>query len=347
MGHTLNTLDSVRSQVEAKMTAIGEARERRDAVLAAAKKYPGVLEPYRSGSLATGLMIRPVTDGDCGIVLDRRVYPELGPDGAGVGPMDIVREVLELVVRELRPTYPFVTAELMKRGILVEFHEPIDEDQDPTVDLVIALNRRDDNALWIPKIDWHETGATWSPGHPKKHVELLTSGTADLKRDRARVIRVAKAWRNQEEQAGICSFNLAALALECITYPMPLDKAMLTLFDHAARSLAVTETDDPAHVSGPISVDVPGRQVVAARLHLAADGVRTALANDHDPHAVALALNGVFPDYVKPPTASSPKAAIADGLRRKGTVGLGAGTGLAVGSAVKVAAKPVRSFGAP
>ena len=47
----------------------------------------------------------------------------------------------------------------MKRGLLIEFHEPLaDGDQDPTVDLVIALNRKVDDALWIPCIDWEDEG---------------------------------------------------------------------------------------------------------------------------------------------------------------------------------------------
>jgi hypothetical protein len=345
MGHTLKTLESALSQVQTQMPAMREARVRRDGVLAVAGSYEGVLETYISGSLATGLMIRPVTDGDCGIVLDRRVYPELGPDGADVGPMEKVEEVLALIERGLRPTYPAVKAKPMKRGLLVEFNEPLDEEQDPTVDLVIALNRRDDDALWIPQIDWTGRAATWSPGHPKKHVQMLTSGSKELRRDRARAIRLAKAWKNQEDQAGICSFNLAALALECLSVPMPLDDAMLRLFEHGARSLAIDETDDPAHVSGPIHVEVPGRQVVATRLRSAADGIRTALANDDDADVVADALSGVFPDYVKPPIGSSQKASIADALRNNNPVGFGVGTALATGAAVTVGAKSTRAYG--
>lgn len=345
MGNTLDTLETVLDQVQTQKHAMQIARARRDEVRSAGKKLPGVLESYISGSLATNLMIRPVTDGDCGIVLDRRSYPDLGPEGGGVGPLDVVETVVTLIKHELRTRYPHLEAKAMKRGVLVTFNEPLDEDQDPTVDLVIALNRKNDDALWIPKIDWNERDVSWSPGHPKKHVDMLNSGTEDLKRDRRRAIRIAKAWKNQFDSAGICSFNLAALALECLTFPMPLDEAMLRFYEYGAQALAQTETDDPAHVSGPISIKDPGHLVVAQRFEAAGRGLRTALASDNDADAVATALTEVFPDYVKPPTASTPKSSIAQALRDKTAVGLGTGSALVAGPTVTVAAKSVRAYG--
>ena len=44
----------------------------------------GALRWFRSGSVAHGTVNKPVTDADCGLVLDRRNerYATLGPDGA-------------------------------------------------------------------------------------------------------------------------------------------------------------------------------------------------------------------------------------------------------------------------
>jgi len=159
VGCTLDALNDVRGQIAAHDDALGAARERRNDVLTIAGTFPGALETYRSGSLAAGLMNHPVTDGDCGLVLDRRTYPELGPDGDGDGPMEKVQQVRELLLNHLPSKYPKVTVELMKRGLLIEFREPLDEEQDPTVDLVIALNRKADDALWIPCIDWEDEDA--------------------------------------------------------------------------------------------------------------------------------------------------------------------------------------------
>ena len=134
MGKTLDALNEVRGKIAAHEDALVVARERRDAVLTVAGKFPGALDTYRSGSLAAGLMNHPVTDGDCGLVLDRRVYPELGPDGDGVGPIEKVLDVRALLLEHLPGEYPAVTVETMKRGLLIEFHERLDEEQDPTVD---------------------------------------------------------------------------------------------------------------------------------------------------------------------------------------------------------------------
>ncbi len=346
MGHTNNILEDVRQQTAAEKPALDVARNRRDDVLGVASTLPGTLETYRSGSLAAGLMIRPVTDGDCGLVLDRRVFPELGPDGNGVGPMEKVRAVKRLLLSGLRDTYPNVTVEVMKRGLLIEMHEPMDEDQDPTVDLVIALNRRQDDALWIPKIDWDDESATWSPGHPKKHLQLLRGGSEDLIRVRSRIIRLGKAWKNQFDDPGICSFNIAALALEAIEFPEPLDRAMVRFFEYAAAALAIAETDDPAGVSGPIHVDdQPGRHEVVRRLERSAASMRQALAHDDDLDTVTDLMRMVFPDQVKPPSA---QVRIADALRSKSSsVGLGSGLGLTTGASTQVSAPHTRAFGGP
>ncbi len=72
-------LDDVRAQLAPTDKVLKGARDRRGLVLAAAAKFPGMLRSYNSGSIAHGTANSEL-DADCGIVLDRREYPELGPD---------------------------------------------------------------------------------------------------------------------------------------------------------------------------------------------------------------------------------------------------------------------------
>src|SRR4051794_31012043 len=83
----------------------------------------------------------PVNDADCGIVLDRRRYPELGPEGGGESPVGPVAELHQLLGPELRETYPEAIVRDMKRGVTVCFNAPLADGQDPRVDLVVALTR--------------------------------------------------------------------------------------------------------------------------------------------------------------------------------------------------------------
>lgn len=121
---------------------------------------------------------------------------------------------------------------------------------------------------------------------------------------------------------------------------------MLTFFEHGARELADGETEDPAKVSGPIGIDdPPGAALVVRRFVAAAAGLRDAMADDRDEDAVTEALQPIFPDYIKPPTAAGSKAGLADAIRRQGTFGLGAGASLATGAAVRTRTVPTSSFG--
>jgi hypothetical protein len=342
MGNTLQRLNQIRGDIAADDVALDEARERRDCVLDIADQFPGALRTYRSGSLAAGLMNRPVTDGDGGVVLDRRIYPELGPDGDGDGPYEIVEDMHDFLGPRVREYYEDATVHRMKRGLKVYFHEPIDEEQDPTVDLVIALNRKADDALWIPNRD----RSRWDPSHPEKHHQLLRAGTKALRRIRARVIRLGKAWNHQYSEPGLCSFNIVALALEAITEPMPLDEAVALFFDYAGTAVEKGRTHDPADVSPPIKL-LLRQAVVVTRLRKAADGLAAALEQDDDDEAVDEALSQVFFNYVKP--LAGGRSELVNALRRN-NYGLvaGAGPGLSFaqrGASTARPLKPTRAYG--
>lgn len=352
MGLTLTILNEVRAQIAASSDSLKEARKRRDLALAVAGRFSGALRTYRSGSIAAGLENKPVDDADGGVVLDRRAYPTLGPDADGNGPDEIVEKLRAFVGDTLREevgdTYPNLSANTMKRGVKVLFGCPLNDDEDPHVDLAVGITRKDARGLWIPKIHIASTTrSSWTAADPENHVALLLADPADVRRLRARVTRLGKAWKHRYTQPGLCSFNVAALAVEIITEVMPLDEAMLLFFEQAARSLDKGLTEDPAKVSPAIKIaDPPGRETVVSRLQRAAELLARALEHDDDEEVVRGALNALFPDYVEKP-ATTAKSVLASALA-VGTVAVGVvlATGrLATASAAAPALKNTRSYG--
>ena len=83
-------LTDVRGQIAADDDVLKEAKERRNLVTKRARSFDGALKSFNSGSVAHGTVNKPVSDADAGIVLDRRTYPELGPDGDDEPPNEIV-----------------------------------------------------------------------------------------------------------------------------------------------------------------------------------------------------------------------------------------------------------------
>lgn len=319
MSPALNIIDDIRQKIAAHDDALAEARARRDAVFDAAATFPGTLRTSVTGSLATGFINHPVDDGDGVVVLDRRSYPSLGPDGDGELPHSTVEGIQNHIRPILRDTYPEVTMRKMKRGILVKFEGPLDDEQDPTVDLVVALNRREDDALWIPNLDQDR----WDPSHPERHVELFTAGSMSLRRTRARVVRLAKAQVKQFWTPTLSSFNVAALAWEVLEESESLELALQRFFAYAAREIAIHRTDDPAGVSGRIKLpEGLQRRTIVNRLERAADWLERAIEAGDDEDKVLAALAEVFPDYVEEPDANSERSALARALRSGSAVSL-------------------------
>ena len=207
MGYTNDILADVQGQIAADDDALGEARYRTNLVLEIALKFPGARRTFRSGSLAVHTFNDPVTDGDGGVVLDRRYYPSLGPDGGGEIPNGIVGEMCALLGPEIRKTYPNARCHTSKRGPKMLFGAPL-KGQDPTVDLVVALDRRGADGLWIP----HLVKKRWDASHPEEHVRLLNAEPLSLRRLRRRVIRLLKAWNKQWSDPAFSSFHLSVLA---------------------------------------------------------------------------------------------------------------------------------------
>lgn len=322
-------LDDVRAEVAPSDATLGDAREHRDAVLSSAGSFEGALRTYRSGSIAHGTA-NDDTDADCGIVLDRRAWTALGPDGDGVGPGDVVEQVRSKVRANLNDDGWGVSTRLTKRAIEVTFPDG------PSVDLIVGLTRKEADGLWIPNLN----SSAWDASHPERHTELLTAEPKSLRVTRARAIRLAKAWNKQSTQPGLCSFNLEALALSAVESGMGVPEALHAIADYGATDLAKRLTPDPADVSPSIKLLID-RDIVVSRLSALATSLAKALESDDDDEVQDL-VAAAFPSYVEPANRQS-KASVSASLRGGNSGIRYTATGLAAAAGSQI--KTTRSFG--
>lgn len=294
-----------------------EARDRRNLVNRHARDFDGALRTYNSGSVAAGVVIKKVDDADGGVVLDRRTYPELGPDGGGERPNEIVEDVAEFVIDKVVADYPNADYEIGRRSIKITFGKTF-KGQDPYVDLIVALTRKDsDPGLWIPQTE----DGIWDASDPEKHTALFTSKSIakDLRVYRAQLVRIGKAMLKQDDEPAIASFHFGAHVLRHIKSDEPLPGTLIDglqrVFDLAADEIDQGDTPDPAEVSAPLKLDLP-RHLVVQRLDGFASGLQEAIEHRDDEDAVQEALAKILPDYIEAPKSSA-KLNIARELRSR------------------------------
>ena len=337
----MNYIDDIIIDIQRKIAPSDEtlkaARSHRDEVLSIVRGYAGALRTYTAGSIAHRTA-NDDTDADCGIVLDRRAYYKLGPDGNGGAPNDIVEDVRAYIRDQLKDRHPDIAFQLTKRAIKVKFNEPLQNGSDPSVDLIVALTRAA-GALWIPNLERR----CWDASDPEYHTRLLTAEPAGLRRMRAKVIRLAKAWNKQYSQPGLCSFNIAALALEAIKEEAGVADGLATFFNYVASDLSRRQTPDPAGVSAPIKTLLE-RQAVARRLSKAAETLENALNSDNENDARDDVAN-VYWVYVTPSPGSSSKAAFAKVLREGDSAVRVIPESISIAGSVGVALKRTRAYG--
>ncbi|MCD2197269.1 hypothetical protein LQ327_28245 [Actinomycetospora endophytica] len=347
MGFTADILADVRRQITPDDAALKEARQRRDATLAAAGGFEGVLETFSSGSIAHGTANCPIhlrdkgLDADCGVRLDRRFHRTLGPDSdQEEGPGGVVERLRVHVRSRLKADYPDVAITITKRALLVRFHSPLPTGEDPSADLVAGLERKDAPGLWIPNTERER----WDPSHPQRHTEMLTADPKEVRVTRARAIRLAKAENKRTATGPLCSFNIEAFGLMFVEGAMAEPEALLALWSQGAKDLRRRLTPDPAKVSGAIKVADRDRAV--HRLEVAAGALKDALEHDDDEPYVRKALAPLWPDYVATAGGDS-KARIAATVRAGESLSFGR-TGLsgspAASTGVALTKRP-RSYG--
>lgn len=311
--------------------ALQAARDRRDLVLSCARRFRGALRTYTSGSVAHKTVNDPVKDADCGLVLDRRTHSDLGPDGNNTGPLATAEELRDFLRDEtwLREVYRHARLRVDRRAIKITVHEPINE-QDPSIDLIMAVERRNGPGLWIPKA-MRTSNPSWSASHPERHTELFRPDDRELRRTRAQVVRFAKAWNARFSQPGFSSFNLSAFAYWGIDQAADMGPTLRRYFEFACRDLKRSLTDDPADVSGPIPVMADTKEEALNRLRKARDlAVQADEATTED--EAREALNNLLPDQVDPPSHRAEADRLARELRHGGGGSFGVGGLTAAGA---------------
>lgn len=321
---------------------LAAARVRRDESRRVAARFGGALRHYGSGSLQQGTAIGTGLDADCGVVLDRRTYPGLGPDGEG--PRKIVEEVRTFLRDEMKDAHPDIRFRVGDRAIKITYHEPVDgstdrtDDNDPTVDLIVALTHPD-KGLFIPK-KIHGMN-TWDRSHPEKHNELFKT-PKEVRRLRQEVARLFKAWNKQYDRPALSSFNITVLVWEALTENLDLAEALLQALSHAASSLERKRTDDPAGVSGSIKL-LLDKETVLYRVRKARDRLKAAIDAGDDDCDVGSELSKVFWDYIE---KCDDKQSLADHLRENKPVGVDKGRLTStVGPGVVIARPRPRAYG--
>lgn len=250
-------LNAARLRMEITRQEIDEARRRRDDLAAALKKEFGG-RIYVNGSIAHGDALNPLTDIDLGIVIpdpDRLYGPGLR------GPSTLQERASNAIRRELREKYPKLRIEYVgrKRSILVRFGDPVTRGQiDFTADVIVAIDNRTGAGLYIPNYE------TWDRSDPERHTAMVKEANEITRSTFARGTRLMKHW-NRKHDRPICSWNIKALALVCITVPVTMTAYVSTWLTYAISQLSIGETPDPAGVAGPIQIskDFTMTEVVA------------------------------------------------------------------------------------
>jgi hypothetical protein len=294
-------LDDGRRTIEVLPEELDESRRRRELLVTGVKSaFPGS-RVYFNGSVAHGDATTPLNDIDLGVVVaDITGY---GPDGNG--PEPLMDDAADAIRDHLKDEFPklTVTVKGQRRAVLVRFGDPVTTGQpDFTADVIVALDNPTGDGLYIPNTDLPEQ---WDRADPETHTELILDAVAATDVVFARTVRLLKHWRNHHGKP-LCSWNIKALALECIDRPMPLVQALDIFFTHAAAEIADGPTQDPAGVADPIETNIP-RKEAAFKLRTARDKVQKAVKDEAEgrPASAQQALHWLLPGVVPEPDPSA------------------------------------------
>ncbi|MET7712973.1 hypothetical protein [Streptomyces sp. NPDC005407] len=299
MTHLHNQFQELLKLIDVEADVLTATRERLALARKVAAKHPEGRKSYSSGSIPAHTHIQPhsgsVSDGDGGIILNRVKHPSLGPDRDGEAPHDITDELVAFVAPQIRELYPKARVHKSRRGLKIYFCSPVDG-TDVTVDLIVALQRRDGRGLWIPDLDKSAASKNaWSASDPVGHVELLNSAPDALRRTRRKAIRLLKAWNAQASKPGFSSHNLSVWAYEFITGGIGLVNSVHTVLEQASLRLQEGKpTKDPHGVSPDLKPLIP-HDDAERRLRLAAAKLEEAIHDPDNIEAVQQALDYLFP----------------------------------------------------
>ncbi|MGK0722503.1 nucleotidyltransferase domain-containing protein [Leucobacter sp. W1478] len=248
--------NEARRRIEVSDDELNEARKRRSAIGAALRQEFFGSRTYLNGSIAHGDALTPLTDVDLGVVVPDPDY-EYGPGKRG--PESLKERAAAAIRAGLKEEYGDLAVEVKgrKRSILVRFRDPVAPGRpDFTADVIVAIDNPHDAGLYIPKYD------SWDRSHPEKHTDLITEANRISNACFARVVRLLKHW-NRSNVKPLCSWNIKALALDCIDAPTALIPGMRAWFRHAIKELSHGETPDPAGIAeNPIKLNDTRTEIV-------------------------------------------------------------------------------------
>ncbi|MCZ7459187.1 hypothetical protein [Streptomyces sp. WMMC940] len=326
-GKSLATLlEEGRREIQVTDEELAEAKRRRGLLAKALRRaFPGA-KTYFNGSVAHGDANSPLTDVDLGAVLSRADAAGYGPDGHDA--LSLMERARDVIREDLEDEFHRLTVEVAgrRRAVLVRFGDPVTKQQeDFTADVMTAVPHPSGKGLYIPNM---EIAAKWDHADPVAHTEMVLRAIESTDVVFARAVRLLKHW-NCKHSKPLCSWNIKALALDCIETPMPLIEALQVFFTHAAEQLEAGPTPDPAGVAGDIPLGMPINEV-RKRLRTARDYVDRAIEHQVEgrPLSAQHALHQVLPEIVPDADATEEEAAR---LRRLATSGTAlASLGLAI-----------------
>lgn len=236
-----------------------------------------------------------------------------GVDAEGYGPdkkdaLPLMERARDAIRDGLDDEFPKLTVKVsgQRRAVLVRFGDPVTQgQQDFTADVMTALPHPSGKGLYIPNM---EIAAKWDRADPVTHTQMVLKAIEDTDNVFARAVRLLKHW-NCTHSKPLCSWNIKALALDCIDTPMAMIDALQTFFTYAAKQLAAGPTPDPAGVAGDIPLGLPLKEV-CKRLRTARDYID--LAIDHEaegrPRSAQHILHQVLPEIIPDADATEEEA---------------------------------------
>lgn len=320
---TLETiLEDARKRIQVLPEELKEARERRDKIRAVLEREFTSSPTYVNGSVAHGDALNPLTDVDVGVIVSG-AGSTYGP--GKVGPRELMDRAADAVREALRDEYDglVVTVEGQRRAVWVQFRTPVTTyAKDFTADIIVAVDNPSGEGLFIP----NAIQGTWDRAHPQKHTELVLAANKDSRGTYTHAVRLLKHWCRMNGKP-LCSWNIKALALGCLTESQPMMDALQTCFSYSIIELGKGLTKDPAGVVDKPIVLNEKPSVVLNRLRVASGHLVAARRFEDEgyPMLAWQELSDLFNDQAMLPTPpAGPLLAEEQRRRTAGAAGVAA-----------------------
>jgi predicted nucleotidyltransferase len=178
-----------------------QVSERQQYLRGSLSEHLDIVDDFLTGSYVRQTQIRPASDIDLFVVWDP-AYWDRG--------VQQPRQVLTLLLRSLRKTYPFSTMRKDGQAVTVAFKDRM------KFDVVPAYSLRSGNYI-IPNVD---KGEPWIQCNPKAHIEAFTAANKRAEGRLKPLIKIVKAWR-ANAQSSVRSFHLELMVAKCFSLIQP------------------------------------------------------------------------------------------------------------------------------